>query len=107
MVTDLSGTGFTYSLTFARPCLFFAADEDAERGLYGAQFDDRHRIGAVVRTDAELLEKAAELSRIDMREQLERFRDEFVFNVGKSAPYIVNVLEDILAGREPPDAVRL
>jgi hypothetical protein len=107
MVTDLSGTGFTYSLTFARPCLFFAADEDAERGLYGAQFDDRQRIGAVVRTDAELLEKAAELSRIDMTEQLERFRDEFVFNVGKSAPYIVNVLEDLLAGREPPDAVRL
>jgi hypothetical protein len=47
------------------------------------------------------------MSRIDMTEQLERFRDEFVFNVGKSAPYIVNVLEDLLAGREPPDAVRL
>lgn len=107
MVTDLSGTGFTYSLTFARPCIFFAADEDAERGLYGAQFDARHRIGAVVRTDTELLQKAAELSRIDMTEQLERFRDEFVFNVGSSAPYIVTVLEDILAGREPPDAVRL
>jgi len=107
MVTDLSGTGFTYSLTFSRPCLFFAADEDAERGLYGAQFDDRHCIGAVVRTDAELLQKAAELSAIDLTEKLQRFRDEFVFNVGRSAPYIVTVLEDILAGREPPDAVRL
>ena len=107
MVTDLSGTGFTYSLTFSRPCLFFAADQDAERGLSGAQFDDRHRIGGVVRTETELLQKAAELSRIDWTEKLKRFRDEFVFNVGRSGPYIVTVLEDILAGREPPDAVRL
>jgi hypothetical protein len=107
MVTDLSGTGFTYSLTFTRPCIFFSADEEAERGLNGAQFDDRHRIGAVVRTDAQLLQRAAELLRADMSEELVRFRGEFVFNAGKSASYIVSALEDILAGREPPDAVRL
>jgi hypothetical protein len=107
MVTDLSGTGFTYSLTFARPCIFFAADEDAERGLNGAQFDDRHRIGAVVRDVSQLLPKAAELSRTDMTQDLLRFRGEFVFNAGKSAAEIVSALEDILAGRVPPDAIEL
>jgi hypothetical protein len=107
MVTDLSGTGFTFSLTFTRPCIFFAADEEAERGLNGAQFDDRHRIGAVARSDAQLLQQAAELLRADRTEDLVRFRDEFVFNVGKSATYIASALEDILAGREPPAAIRL
>jgi len=107
MVTDLSGTGFTFSLTFTRPCIFFAADEAAELGLNGAQFEDRQRIGAVVRSDAQLLEKAAELSRTDMTDQLLRFRSEFVFNPGDSSSYIVNVLEDILAGRQPADAIRL
>jgi hypothetical protein len=107
MVTDLSGTGFTFSLTFTRPCIFFAADEEAERGLNGVQFDDRHRIGAVVRNDVQLLQKAAELSRVDMKEDLVRFRDEFVFHAGSSAAYIVSALEHILAGREPPDAIRL
>lgn len=107
MVTDLSGTGFTYSLTFVRPCMFFAADEEAERGLNGAQFDDRHRIGAIVRDVSQLLPKAAELSRTDMTEDLLRFRGEFVFNAGRSAPEIVSALEDILAGRDPPDAIGL
>jgi hypothetical protein len=101
MVTDLSGTGFTYSLTFTRPCIFFAADEEAERGLNGAQFDDRHRIGALVRSDAQLLEATAELLRTDMSDQLVRFRSEFVFNLGGSGAYIASALEDILAGREP------
>ena len=78
MVTDLSGTGFTFSLTFTRPCIFFAADEESERGLNGAQFDHRHRIGAVVRSGGQLLEKAAEFARVDMREDLVRFRGEFV-----------------------------
>ena len=107
MITDLSGTGFTFSLTFTRPCIFFAADAAAESGLSGAQFDDRHRIGAVVRSDAQLLEKAAELSRSDMTAQLTRFRSDFVFNAGRSAAYIAAALEDILAGREPPDTIRL
>jgi len=106
MVTDLSGTGFTYSLTFTRPCIFFAADEQAEVGLNGAQFDDRHRIGALVRSYAQLLETAAELLRTDMSDQLVRFRSEFVFNPGGSGAYIAGVLEDLLAGREAP-ATRL
>lgn len=107
MVTDLSGTGFTFSLTFTRPCIFFAPDEVAELGLNGAQFEDRQRIGAVVRSDAELLEKAAELCRCDMTDDLVRFRSEFVFNPGGSAAYIAGALRDILAGRQPPGTICL
>lgn len=103
MVSDLSGTGFTFSLTFSRPCIFFAPNIEAERGLSGVQFECRHRIGALARDLEQLSRSAADLSQRDMISQIEEFRDEFVFNVGSSAPYIVDCLEDILAGRVRPE----
>lgn len=107
MVTDISGTGFTFSLTFSRPCIFFAPDGDAERGLTGIQFDSRHRVGALVRNIDEMIEKTSELCHADMTEEIDRFRDELVFNVGKSASYILDCLVDILRGRERSEWVRL
>jgi hypothetical protein len=107
MVTDLSGTGFTFSFGFGRPCIFFLPSEEAERGLRGIQFDARHRMGALVRDIDKLIEKVSELCDRDMANEIEQFRNETVFNVGKSAPYIVDCLEDILAGRERPEWVRL
>lgn len=50
MVTDLSGTGFTFSLSFLRPAVFFAPNEQAEEGLRGIQFEDRDQIGGVARS---------------------------------------------------------
>jgi len=107
MVTDLSGTGFTFSFSFSRPCIFFAPDADAERGLNGIQYDARHRIGALVRNIDEMIEKASELCNRDMRDEIEKFRDETIFNVGQSAAYIVDCLEGILSGCERPEWVRL
>jgi CDP-glycerol glycerophosphotransferase (TagB/SpsB family) len=107
MVTDLSGTGFTFSFSFGRPCIFFSPSEQAERGLDGIQFDARHRIGASVRDIDKMIQKVSELCDRDMADEIDQFRNETVFNVGKSAPYIVDCLEDILAGRERPEWVRL
>jgi CDP-glycerol glycerophosphotransferase (TagB/SpsB family) len=107
MVTDLSGTGFTFSFSFGRPTIYFAPDAEAERGLSGLQFDARHRIGALVRDIDGLIGKTAELCHRDMSDEIERFRDETVFNVGKSAAYIVDCLENILSGCERPEWVRL
>jgi hypothetical protein len=107
MITDLSGTGFTFSFSFCRPTIFFAPDAGAELGLSGLQFDARHRIGALVRDIDELVVKTSELCNRDMTDEIERFRDETVFNVGKSAAYIVDCLEDILSGCEHPEWVRL
>jgi hypothetical protein len=106
MVTDLSGTGFTFSLAFGKPCIFFAPNAEAENGLRGIQFDARHRIGAVVRNTNELIGKTLELCKRDMTDEIERFRDEIIFNVGNSAAYTVTCLEDILSGRRRPEWVR-
>jgi len=107
MVTDLSGTAFTFSFSFSRPSIFFAPNAEAERELHGIQFDSRHRIGSLVRNTDEMIEKLSQLCHRDMTDEIERFRDEAVFNVGKSAPYIVSCLEDILSGRERSEWVRL
>jgi hypothetical protein len=107
MVTDLSGTGFTFSFSFSKPCIFFSPSAEQERGMRGIQYESRHRIGALVRDIDELLQKTSELCKRNMDREIEQFRDETVFNVGKSAAYIVGCLEDILAGRERPEWLRL
>jgi hypothetical protein len=61
----------------------------------------------VVRDIDELIEKASELCNLDMTNEIGQFRDEAVFNVGKSAKYIVDCLEDILSGCERPEWVHL
>ena len=107
MVTDVSGTGFTFSFGFGKPTIFFAPNAEAERGLSGIQFEARHRIGALVRSVDEMIEKTSELCHSDMTDEIKRFRDEAIFNVGKSAAYITTCLEDILSGRERPEWVHL
>jgi hypothetical protein len=106
MVTDLSGTGFSFSFAISKPCIFFAPNAEAEKGLHGLQFDARHRIGAVVRDTNELIGKTSELCKRDMTAEIERFRDETIFNVCNSAAYTVTCLEDILFGRRRPEWVR-
>jgi hypothetical protein len=107
MVTDVSGTGFTFSFGFGRPTIFFAPNAEAERGLSGIQFEGRHRIGAVVRSVDQMIAKASELCCSNMTNQIAQFRDETIFNVGKSAAYIASCLEDIHSGRERPEWIRL
>jgi CDP-Glycerol:Poly(glycerophosphate) glycerophosphotransferase len=107
MVTDLSGTAFTFSFSFSKPSIFFVPNAETERGLSGIQYDARHRIGALVRDLDEMVEKVSELCNRDMTDEIELFRDETMFNVGKSARYIVDCLEEILSGRERPEWVRL
>lgn len=107
MVTDVSGTGFTFSFGFGKPAVFFVADAKAEQGLSGLQFEARHRIGCVVRTIDELVRETARLCERDMSAEIEQFRNEAIFNVGTSAANIAERLEEMLSDREPIAAVRL
>ena len=107
MVTDVSGTGFTYSFGFGKPAIFFAPNANAEQGLSGIQFEGRDRIGALVRNIDELIRKTTELRHRNMAAEIERFRSEAVYNVGDSAAYIATCLEDILSGHERPEMIQL
>jgi CDP-glycerol glycerophosphotransferase (TagB/SpsB family) len=107
MVTDVSGTGFTFAFGFEKPAVFFAPDTDAEKGLSGIQFEDRHRIGAVARSVDDMLQSISDLSRRDMAAEIAQFRQEAIFNVGASASSIAEFLDDLVSGRERPDTIQL
>lgn len=100
MVTDLSGTGFTFAFTFQRPAVFFAANADAEVGLEGIQFHSRHEIGDVVRSLPELGNKCLSLlaHQDEIEAKIVRFRDKTVFNLGTSAKYFCHCLPYIERG---------
>lgn len=107
MVTDLSGTGFTFSLCFLRPAIFFAPDKDAEAGLQGIQFDDRHKIGGVARSTAELIRMVNDANKNDMTKDIMSYRNNHIFNVGVSAEYIVETLLNIASDNKQADWVKL
>ena len=108
MVTDLSGTGFTFSLSFLRPSVFFAANEEAEQGLHGIQFEDREAIGGLVRSVPELIQAISRARSGGIsKEEILAYRDRALFNVGCSAEYIVDALSAVLDSREGSDWVRL
>ena len=100
MVTDLSGTGFTFAFTFQRPVIFFVPDADAEVGLEGIQFHSRHEIGDVVRSSTEIGNKCLLLlaHQDDIEAKINRYRDKTVFNLGASAKYFCHCLPYIERG---------
>ena len=107
MVTDLSGTGFTFSLSFLRPAVFFAPNEQAEEGLRGIQFEDRDQIGGVARSIPELIARLNEVRTQDMSDTITEYRNRTVYNVGCSAKYIADAVLAILEDRRGSDWVEL
>jgi CDP-glycerol glycerophosphotransferase (TagB/SpsB family) len=109
LVTDVSGTGFSYAFTFGRPAIFFARDADAERGLIGIQYQCRERIGAVVRTISQLVSSIDEmkLARAEKKREIEEFRNETVFHLGQSGQYIARQLLTIAEGGKSDEWVEL
>ena len=107
MVTDVSGTGFTFSLGFLKPTIFFSANADAEAGLSGIQFSDREMMGGLVRDIPGLISKVSELKSADVIHHIKEYRADNIFNVGKSADYIVKYFPDILAKKTVDDWLML
>lgn len=107
MVTDVSGTGFTFSLAFLRPSIFFAPNVQAEEGLRGIHFEDRHEIGGVVRSTQELTEMIHEFRNNPFADRLAAYRRRTLFNVGSSSTYIAGSLLSLLAGQAAEEWVRI
>lgn len=97
MVTDVSGTGFTYSLSLLRPSVFFASNASAEVGLTGIQYEDREAIGGLVRSAMDLVRVIEEFKSLDLSRQIMGYRDRAVFNVGSSPVYVAEALLTLLS----------
>lgn len=104
MVTDLSGTGFTYAFIFGRPVLFFAHNAEAERTLKALREERRSDIGGVVRSLDEIAPKVRSIveNYPSYRGKIEKFRDETIYNVHDSADYFLAHVGDIVNRRKHP-----
>jgi hypothetical protein len=100
LLTDLSGTGFTFSFSYLKPSLFFAPDISAEFGLTGIQFSDRKTIGGIVRSVTEIKNSLMYLlnNTNSIRTQITNYRDRTIFNVGESGIRVAEALVLILYG---------
>lgn len=109
MITDVSGTGFTFAFAFERPAIFFAPNIEAENGLQGAHFEDRERIGLIVR-DIDELDKSLQVLNDNYDAYVSKigiYRDESVYHVGKSREYFIENIESVLGGHMNSEWVRL
>lgn len=109
MVTDISGTGFTYAFTFGRPALFFAPNSDNERGKSGIQFERRGNVGLIIRNLTELPEKLllAQRHADFIAKQISEYRDWLLFNLGQSESYFVNHADCLAEKRHVSDWIKL
>ncbi|MBN2138005.1 MAG: CDP-glycerol glycerophosphotransferase family protein [Sedimentisphaerales bacterium] len=107
MITDMSGTAFTYAFTTLRPVVFFSHNEDTVEEAFNKvkYFEDRRKIGYVV-TDIEQLVKKTTLlidERENFSEMIREFRDAEIYNVGKAEAYFAATCNHIFEGTVQKD----
>jgi len=107
MITDFSGTAYTYSFTTLRPVVFFSHNDTEVLRRFGTYqyFIDREKIGLVARNVDDLVVKVKTL--LIQQEQyaasIRACRDASIFNLGKSEDYFVDNIEYILEDKRNPE----
>jgi hypothetical protein len=109
MITDLSGTGFTFAFSTGRPVIFFSPDADHEVGLNGIHFEGRESIGEVARSLADLQQKIDFISKnyTYYSKRIECYRSQVLFNVGNSSEYFLTAFSEIIRRDVSPDWVNV
>lgn len=104
MLSDVSGTAFTYAFAFGRPVLFFDPEVSSEF-TQGLLYKNRIRMGRTVRSVGDLHGCINDfLGDYDvLRSSVESFRDDIIFNLGSSARYFSENLDYILNGKKHSD----
>jgi hypothetical protein len=107
MVTDMSGTAFTYAFMTLRPVVFFShREQDVAKAFNNVKyFEDRERIGYIATNIAELKEQVARALKNTKRFawNSRRFRDETVFNLGRAEDYFAENFHCIAEGTKHKD----
>lgn len=104
MISDVSGTAYTYALGFGRPVVFFEKTEDSNfaRGLL---YKNRHRVGRTICSDSDLPDAISFLmvNYTDFTQEIKDLRSEYIFNIGSSAKYFADNIQFILNGIKHPE----
>src|SRR6185295_4769280 len=97
MISDVSGTAFTYAFATLRPVVFFSPNEEAVQTKYGGlrYVKDRERIGCIVSDVIDLVDKINLLlrHRDDHQKAARQCREANIFNVGGAENYFADHLE--------------
>ncbi len=111
MVTDMSGTAYTYAFSTLRPVIFFSHNENDLRERFDnlKYFEDRDKVGYVAENIEEMVEKIKLLlnNKKDFHDQIRDYRDSFMFNCGKTEDYFIDNLGFIIEGKKHMDWVYL
>jgi hypothetical protein len=107
LVTDMSGTAYTYAFSTLRPVVFYHPQESEidPRVREAYLWTDREKIGYVARSVPELAEKVrlALDSAEKWKAKIRRYRDSIVFNVGCSERFFAGSAEYIIRGETRPE----
>jgi hypothetical protein len=107
LLTDISGTAFTYAFTFLRPVIFFVPQEAAS--VRKSEFyTDCLEIGNLVHEVNGLPSTCSKL--LDNRENIEKissFRSRFIYNQGRSAEYFASCVDTMLGETKESEWVPL
>jgi len=106
MVSDISGTAFTYALATLRPVIFCSFNEEEVQRRFGhlRYVHDRHRIGSVVHDLSQLSAAVCRLLGADPTSVsgVEAYRRELLFNPGLAHEYFVGQCPTFIAGGTGP-----
>ena len=107
MITDISGTAFTYAFTTLRPVLFFSHNEmEVKKQFSGIRYcEDRHIVGVVAENITDMIVKIKSLlkSKEEYKEKIRKYRDSTIYNVGTAEDYFVENIDYILEGKKHKD----
>ncbi|MDH5763317.1 MAG: hypothetical protein OEZ51_10065 [Nitrospinota bacterium] len=100
MVTDFSGTAFTYAFTTLRPVVFFSHNEANFKEVFGdfKFIEDRNKIGMVAQNIDELTQNIKSLlaATHQTKSQIKEYRDSLIYNVQYSENYFIDNLPNLL-----------
>ncbi len=109
MISDMSGTAYTYAFSTLRPVVFFSHNEPEVARRFGTYqfFIDRNKVGCVAQNTEELISgiKMLLAKRGEYESKIRAYRDSTIYNVGRSEDYFVQNIEYILENRRHPDWV--
>ena len=96
MISDISGTAFTYFFGYNRPVIFF--DMGVEE--IGVHYTKRYLVGELVSNVSKINEKITLLLKDKkyVLNKLEKAKEELIFNFGKSEKIITNEIKSLLNG---------
>lgn len=102
MVSDMSGTAFTYAFMTLRPVVFFSHNEKLalDKNSDVRYFLDRHEIGEISQNTDEMVSKVRNClqNQQEYEDKIRKFREQGISNIGHAEEYLADSIDKIIEG---------